>query len=75
LDSDLDRVVTVVEWGSGLAEALNTDRLEIDIERERGDFHDDFDPESGLRTITLTGVGPRWAGVPLDTLDSALKDS
>ncbi|MGW8566466.1 tRNA (adenosine(37)-N6)-threonylcarbamoyltransferase complex ATPase subunit type 1 TsaE [Isoptericola sp. NPDC055881] len=37
LDSSLEESVTVVEWGRGLAEALTDDRLEIDLERPRGD--------------------------------------
>jgi len=31
LDTSLDEAVTVVEWGSGLAEALAEDRLEVEI--------------------------------------------
>src|SRR3954462_15504555 len=33
LDTDLDTAVTVVEWGSGLAEALSNDRLELRLGR------------------------------------------
>ena len=53
LDLDLQDAVTVVEWGEGMAEGLSEDRLEIVIERE----------ETEERTVTLTGVGPRWAGL------------
>jgi tRNA threonylcarbamoyladenosine biosynthesis protein TsaE len=52
LDLDLQDAVTVVEWGGGIAEGLSEDRLEIVIERG----------ETEERTVTLTGVGPRWAG-------------
>ncbi len=55
LDTDLDEAVTVVEWGEGLAEALSTDRLELDL--RRGD--DD------VRTLILTPVGPRWRELEL----------
>jgi tRNA threonylcarbamoyladenosine biosynthesis protein TsaE len=50
LDTDLDEAVTVVEWGSGLAEALAGSRLEVQLSRAADD----------VRTMTLTPVGPRW---------------
>jgi tRNA threonylcarbamoyladenosine biosynthesis protein TsaE len=50
LDAYLDEAVTVVEWGSGLAEALSNDRLELRLERAADD----------VRTITVTPVGARW---------------
>ena len=60
LDASLAESVTVVEWGEGLVEGLSDDRLEVSIDRTAGD-------ESGeAREVTLTGVGDRWAGVPLD---------
>lgn len=55
LDTDLDRAVTVVEWGSGLAETLAADRLELRLERAADD----------VRTATLTPVGRRWLGADL----------
>lgn len=55
LDTDVDQAVTVVEWGSGLAEALSTDRLELRLERADND----------VRTLTLTPVGARWLGPDL----------
>ncbi len=55
LDTDLDEAVTVVEWGSGLAEALSEDRLELSLTRAADD----------VRTLTLTPVGARWAHVDL----------
>jgi tRNA threonylcarbamoyladenosine biosynthesis protein TsaE len=51
LDADVATAVTVVEWGEGLAEGLAEDRLEISIEP---------DPDSDVRTVRLTGYGPRW---------------
>ena len=58
LDETLARSVTIVEWGTGLAEWLSDSRLEIDIVRgQAGD----------TRTVYLTGVGHRWAGA-LDDL-------
>ncbi|MCZ4499198.1 MAG: tRNA threonylcarbamoyladenosine biosynthesis protein TsaE [Marmoricola sp.] len=53
LDTDLDTAVTVVEWGSGLAEALSSDRLELVLERAADD----------VRTLRVTPVGARWLGV------------
>ena len=51
LDADAAGSVTVVEWGSGLAEGLAEDRLEISIEP---------DPDGDVRTVRLTGHGARW---------------
>ena len=50
LDTDLDDAVTVVEWGSGLAETLSADRLELRLTRADDD----------VRTLTLAPVGARW---------------
>jgi tRNA threonylcarbamoyladenosine biosynthesis protein TsaE len=55
LDLDLQDAVTVVEWGGGIAEGLSDDRLEIVIERG----------ETEERTVTLAGVGARWAADPV----------
>lgn len=69
LDSSLEDSVTVVEWGEGLAEALSADRLEISIARPRGlggdESEEAADPESGVREITVSGIGPRWESNPL----------
>ena len=51
LDLDLQDAVTVVEWGGGIAEGLSEERLEIVIDRA----------ETDERTVTVTGVGPRWS--------------
>lgn len=58
LDASLADAVTLVEWGSGLAEWLADDRLEIEIVRGLS---------SDERTVYLTGIGKRWAGA-LDPL-------
>lgn len=56
-DLDLDESaadsVTLVEWGTGLAEGLGDDRLELDIRRS-------LDPADETRWVFLTPVGPRW---------------
>ena len=54
LDTSLDRAVTVVEWGEGLAEGLSESRLEVHIVRGDGD------DESEERRVEITPVGPRW---------------
>ncbi len=59
LDTSLDTAVTVVEWGAGFAETLAEDRLEVQISRPPGEVHGEE------RTLRLSGVGPRWAGVDL----------
>jgi tRNA threonylcarbamoyladenosine biosynthesis protein TsaE len=62
LDASLDESVTVVEWGGGKVEGLSADRLEVDVHRPAGEGTGE------TRTVTLRGVGPRWAGVPLNNL-------
>ena len=59
LDASLDEAVTVVEWGTGVAEDLADDRLEVEILRAHGDTGDE------TRTLRLTAVGDRWQGVDL----------
>ena len=68
LDASLDDVVTVVEWGAGLVEALSEDRLVVTLDRPRGaagGVLDLSDSESGLRIATVEAVGKRWAGINL----------
>jgi tRNA threonylcarbamoyladenosine biosynthesis protein TsaE len=48
LDASVDDVVTIVEWGHGVAEHLSDDYLEVTL---RG--HD-------TRTVDLVGHGARW---------------
>lgn len=57
LDTSLDDSVTVVEWGAGLAEQLSGDRLDVRIDRARGEAAD------AGREVTILAVGPRWEGV------------
>ncbi|GCD92093.1 tRNA (adenosine(37)-N6)-threonylcarbamoyltransferase complex ATPase subunit type 1 TsaE [Nocardioides sp. LS1] len=59
LDTSLDEVVTVVEWGEGVAEGLAESRLEIRIIRALADEEpdgEDLDP----RRVLMTPIGPRW---------------
>lgn len=53
LDTSLDKSVTVVEWGHGVADDLSEDRLEIVLRA---------DPETEIRTASLIGYGERWKG-------------
>ncbi len=50
LDAELERSVVVVEWGEGVVEQLSDSHLDVRLQR-----HDD-----DRRTVTVTGVGPRW---------------
>jgi len=68
LDASLEESVTVVEWGQGLVESIAGARLEITLERPRGagesggsDFLEDA--EVGVRAVTVTAHGERWAGL------------
>lgn len=56
LDADLDRAVTVVEWGHGVAEDLSSDRLEVVLEGET------------VRTATVLTHGLRWDADSLSVL-------
>lgn len=56
LDSALERSVVLVEWGTGIAEWLGENRLEVRIERESTADED-------VRTVLLDGIGARWDGV------------
>jgi tRNA threonylcarbamoyladenosine biosynthesis protein TsaE len=74
LDADLDRAVTVVEWGEGLAEGLAESRLEVRILRaltvdELGGGADGLDP----RRVEITPVGPRWHDVDWAAVDDGLR--
>jgi tRNA threonylcarbamoyladenosine biosynthesis protein TsaE len=60
LDASLEEAVTVVEWGTGIAEGLADARLEVRIARATGAVEEgELDP----RTVTLVPVGARWLGV------------
>jgi len=60
LDTDAAGAVTVVEWGSGLAEGLAEDRLEISIEPDR---------DGDVRTVRIKGHGARWHGAVTSAMD------
>ncbi|MFV2008882.1 MULTISPECIES: tRNA (adenosine(37)-N6)-threonylcarbamoyltransferase complex ATPase subunit type 1 TsaE [unclassified Micromonospora] len=52
LDADMDRAVTVVEWGEGMVEQLAEAHLLIRMHRAEDDS----------RTAEVTGLGPGWSG-------------
>lgn len=64
LDTSLDAAVTVVEWGSGVAERLSESRLEITIEQgEPVDPASETEfPDAEPRRVVLRGIGPAWRG-------------
>ena len=59
LETDLDRSVVVVEWGTGLAEALSASRLDVAIERAHA-------ADDDVRIVTLTAHGGRWRDLLAD---------
>lgn len=72
LDADLAEVVTVVEWGHGMAEALSEDRLEIVLARldegvpaAGGNGEQDGIPtdRDQPRAVRAMGHGARWTEV------------
>ena len=60
LDSSLDDVVTVVEWGEGFAEPLAESRLDIRI-RHASTTPADLAEGREPRVVEVQGIGPRWA--------------
>ncbi|MFD0061173.1 tRNA (adenosine(37)-N6)-threonylcarbamoyltransferase complex ATPase subunit type 1 TsaE [Streptomyces sp. NPDC056690] len=62
LDVSLPDSVIVVEWGDGKVEDLADDRLHVVIHRATGDTDDE------VRSVTLRGLGARWAGAGLEAL-------
>ena len=54
LDTDLEEAVTVIEWGTGLAEGLADERLELSLVA---------DPRTEERRLEVHAHGPRWAGL------------
>jgi len=65
LDTSLEDVVTVVEWGEGVAESLAPSRLEIRIRHSEGEVAAD-ETMDGVepRVVEIQGIGPRWATHP-----------
>jgi len=74
LDIDFAGSVVVVEWGRGMLGGITDSWLDIEIERPLGASEanhtdttqvDPTDLDMDLdepRTVTITAVGPRWAG-------------
>jgi tRNA threonylcarbamoyladenosine biosynthesis protein TsaE len=65
LDADLDRSVTVVEWGEGLVEDLADSYLEVMITTVRptagnGAAGSDSDAPDEARAVRLAARGRRW---------------
>lgn len=56
LDTDLSSAVVAIEWGSGLAHRLADSVLTVELTRDDG---------ADERGVSVTGTGPRWAGVDL----------
>lgn len=70
LEADLDRAVTVVEWGRDRVEHLADSVLLVEFERpDRVD--DPLDPDEP-RTLRLSPRGPRWDGAAIAALEAAL---
>ncbi|MBT2385438.1 tRNA (adenosine(37)-N6)-threonylcarbamoyltransferase complex ATPase subunit type 1 TsaE, partial [Streptomyces sp. ISL-11] len=69
LDVSLPESVIVVEWGDGKVEELSDDRLHVVIERAVGADGLALDEADDVRTVTVAGVGARWAGAELSSLE------
>lgn len=68
LDVSLPESVVVVEWGEGKVEDLSEARLQVVIGRSVGGGPDEPSGENDVREVTVTGIGPRWAGEDLTGL-------
>ena len=71
LDTSLETSVTVVEWGEDKVEGLAENRLVVHLERPSGHAGDDVATASDTaepRTVSVSGIGPRWSGVDLGAL-------
>lgn len=74
LDADMDRAVTVVEWGAGMAEGLADAYLVVELVRAVGEGVPDSGDDAEVATpadprdITVRGVGERWSGTDLAAL-------
>ncbi|GAA1014978.1 ATP-binding protein [Streptomyces sp. F-3] len=74
LDVSLPESVVVVEWGEGKVEELSDDRLQVVIHRTVGTAPAFDAPGAGeagadgVRQVTVTGIGDRWAAVDLGVL-------
>jgi tRNA threonylcarbamoyladenosine biosynthesis protein TsaE len=68
LDVSLPESVVVVEWGEGKVEDLADARLQVVIGREPVGDPDAGEGAAGVREVTVTGIGPRWAGEDLSVL-------
>ena len=60
LDLDFAHAIVVVEWAAGKLVDVTDSWIELGIERPHGG---DPDAEEEPRTVRITGVGPRWAGL------------
>jgi tRNA threonylcarbamoyladenosine biosynthesis protein TsaE len=60
LDTDVDRSVTVVEWGEDLAEGLASSFLGIAIAPSRAAASASEQDDDEPRTVRVTGWGDRW---------------
>ena len=74
LEADLDRAVTVIEWGRGRVEHLVESWLLVELERPEVWDGDPEDPEEP-RTIRLTPQGPRWDEAARTDLAEALRSA
>lgn len=74
LDASTEEAVTVVEWGTGVAEQLSDSWLSVTIEVRGARPIDPLGTPAGEdalvddaepRVVTIKPNGPRWVGVPL----------
>jgi tRNA threonylcarbamoyladenosine biosynthesis protein TsaE len=70
LEADLDRAVTVVEWGRDRVEHLSDSTLLVELERP-DQVEDPLDPDEP-RTLRLSPSGPRWDERSIAQLEAAL---
>lgn len=75
LDSTLDGSVTVIEWGTGFAQALTSQVLEVELRRNPEPAgEDDSGDLPDLRWVTVRGRPGRWAASLRTALPTGVAD-
>lgn len=70
LEADLDRAVTVIEWGRDRVEHLAPSHLRVELERPAAATPDEGPDEP--RTLRLVPSGPRWDATAVEDLRADL---
>lgn len=73
LETEMDRAVTVIEWGRDLVEHLQESHLRVELERPDVVEGADVDDPEEPRTLRLVPSGPRWDPASVASLAADLE--